>query len=195
MKAETKIRPGALSLLAACFILSALARAGDVVAALPQVRDDGFGNRIAPASERAGAPSEIPVSKLAAELRQQAERLRSREEVVARRESELELVEERLRAQLEEIERLRLDLRAEIGRAKTAADDDLRTLTAMYRAMKPKDAARIFNEMEPKFAAGFLGELGADAAGAILANMAPELAYAVSVHLVGRSLTDESGNE
>ena len=44
---EPTFRIGALAIVAAGFIASAILRAGEVVAALPEGNDDGFGNPIA----------------------------------------------------------------------------------------------------------------------------------------------------
>lgn len=76
-----------------------------------------------------------------------------------------------------------------INYASTAAEDDLKKLTAVYENMKPKSAAALFEEMSPEFSAGFLGRMRADAAAAILAGMSSERAYSVSVILAGRNAT------
>lgn len=191
MKFDPPVRSGALTVLAAGFLLSALLRAGNVVAGLPAVRDDGFANAVAPFTEGGGsnANGDAPGS-LVAELRRQAARLSDREGAVEARERALADAEARLRRQLGELEALRHAVAEEAGRARTAAADDVRQLAEIYQAMKPKQAGRIFDEMEPTFAAGFLGELRADGAAAILASMSPERAYAVSVLLAGRNAGD-----
>ncbi|MDT8343316.1 MAG: hypothetical protein RQ752_02675 [Thermohalobaculum sp.] len=188
MKPIPQTRSGALTVLAAGFMLSAALRAGDVVAGLPAIRDDGFGNRVAPADERPGAPPAAATGSLVSELQRQAARLNEREGALDARARELEAVEARLRSRLDELEGLRRALETEAAGARGAAAEDVRQLANVYQAMKPKEAGRIFDEMEPSFAAGFLGELRVESAASILSNMKPERAYAVSLLLAGRNL-------
>ena len=68
-----------------------------------------------------------------------------------------------------------------------AAEGDLDRLTAVYEAMKPSDAARLFAAMSSDFAAGFLGRMKPAAAAAILAGMPPDSAFAVSALIAGRN--------
>ena len=56
-------------------------------------------------------------------------------------------------------------------------------MAQMYGAMKPDQAAIIFNQMDPGFAAGFLRLLNSEQAGLIMANMESQQAYIVSVRL------------
>lgn len=63
------------------------------------------------------------------------------------------------------------------------ANQDLQHLAQMYGAMKPDQAAGIFNQMDAGFAAGFLRLIPSDQAGLILANMENEKAYIVSVKI------------
>lgn len=182
-------RTGALPVLAGCFILSALLRAGDVLAGLPAISDDGFGNRIARAVEQGGAaPVPADARTLAGELQRQAARLSARETEVEARARALEEAEATLRGRLDELEALRRALEAEVAGARDAAAGDVRQLVTVYETMKPKQAGRIFDEMDPSFAAGFLGELSSEQAAAILASMKPERAYALSLLLAGRNL-------
>jgi flagellar motility protein MotE (MotC chaperone) len=63
------------------------------------------------------------------------------------------------------------------------ANQDIQHLAQMYGAMKPDQAAGIFNQMDAGFAAGFLRLIPSDQAGLILANMENEKAYIVSVKI------------
>ncbi|OYW84184.1 MAG: hypothetical protein B7Z22_11160, partial [Hyphomonas sp. 32-62-5] len=64
-----------------------------------------------------------------------------------------------------------------------SSDQDIEHLARMYSAMKPDQAALIFNQMDAGFAAGFLRLMASDQAGLILANMEAQKAYLVSVKL------------
>lgn len=89
-----------------------------------------------------------------------------------------------------ELEQTRADLSALQATLETRwqdmqsfAGEDLIHLAQMYGAMKPDQAATIFNQMDPGFAAGFLRLLSSEEAGLIMANMESQQAYIVSVRL------------
>jgi len=69
----------------------------------------------------------------------------------------------------------------------TTSDNDVQHLAQMYRAMKPDQAASIFDQMDAGFAAGFLRLMPSDQAGLILARMQTNKAYIVSVKLASRN--------
>jgi flagellar motility protein MotE (MotC chaperone) len=191
-----RVRAGALSTLAACFFVSGLLRAGEVVAALPDRGDAGAGHVV----EQTQATGETPVEAnapdlgaLATELHRQRADLTIREAALDEREQLLEAIENRLRDRLAELTTARDKLAETAALVDDAAGKDVRHLAEMYRQMKPKQAGRIFNAMAPEFAAGFLGQIGADAAGLILASMEADKAYAVSLLLAGRNVGRDAG--
>jgi flagellar motility protein MotE (MotC chaperone) len=179
-------RGNALLVLALCFFGSALLRAGDVVAALPDRHRADAG----PAATGAGAPApdEPDAGTLVAELRQRRAALAEREAKLDERAQMLEMIEERLRDRLSELEAAQRKLEATAALVDDAAGKDVRHLVAMYEQMKPKQAGQIFNAMDPTFAAGFLGQMNAPSAALILANMDAEKAYSVSLLLAGRNV-------
>lgn len=186
---------GALIALASCFVLSALLRAGDVIAALPTSGDDGFGNPLAtPAQQQItsaepGEPDDTAEPRtLVAELREQRDRLNKRESVLRSREQTLKSLETRLNERLKEIRAARERLKDTAALVDDAAGKDVRRLAQMYQQMKPKQAGQIFNEMAPSFAAGFIAEMKPEAAALIMANMEAEKAYAVSLLIAGRNV-------
>ena len=173
----------ALAVLAAGFAVSAALRAGEVVAALPGLADDGFGKPVA----TDGAREAPAAGTLIADLREARAQVVERERALDERAQTLEAIEVRLRARLEELDRARRDLERTAAMVDGAASKDVRHLAAMYETMKPRQAAVIFDRMTPSFAAGFLGEMEADAAALVLANMEPDKAYAVSLLLATRN--------
>lgn len=190
---EPSIRIGALLVVAIGFIASALLRAGEVVAALPEGADDGFGNPIAQQVKPAppGSLAERTVvgpPELIAEIKELRERLDAREDALSKRELKLRILENRMKERLGEMREARERLAATAALVDDAAGKDVRRLADMYQQMKPKKAGEIFNEMAASFAAGFIAEMRPDAAALILANMEPEKAYAVSLLIAGRNL-------
>lgn len=177
--------PVALSVLAAGFALSAALRTGDVVAALPELADDGFGN---PVAQQTGPPAGETAESLIADLRVARTELVQREKKLDERAQTLEAIEARLRARLEELSKARQELEQTAALVEGAARKDVTHLAKMYETMKPKNAAQIFNRMTPSFAAGFLAEMEADAAALVMASMEPDKAYAVSLLLASRNV-------
>lgn len=190
---EPSIRIGALLVVAIGFVASAMLRAGEVVAALPESTDDGFGNPIAQRVQT--TPIEVPAARtivgppeLIAEIKELRKNLDSREEALSKRELKLRILESRMKERLEEMRQARERLAATAALVDDAAGKDIRRLAEMYQQMKPKQAGEIFNEMAASFAAGFIAEMRPDAAALILANMDAAKAYAVSLLIAGRNL-------
>lgn len=192
---EPTFRVGALVIVAAGFIVSAVLRAGEVVAALPEGTDDGFGNPIAqqqkPSKDGSTPKAEKVVvgpPELIAEIKSLREKLEAREDALSKREMKLRVLEKRMKERLTEMREARERLAATAALVDDAAGKDVRRLAEMYQQMKPKQAGQIFNEMAASFAAGFIAEMRPDAAALILANMEAPKAYAVSLLIAGRNL-------
>lgn len=194
------LRLGALVILGGCFALSAMLRAGHVVAEAKG--DDGFGNPLpkqATSEAQDGSNSATPKAggvmpqALLEEVRRQREALAAREAEVAARERELNGLGRQMQQRLDELRAARDNLAKTAALVDDAAGKDVRRLAEMYQQMKPKQAGQIFNEMAPSFAAGFIAEMRPDAAALVMANMDAEKAYAVSLLLAGRNIDRGSG--
>lgn len=85
--------------------------------------------------------------------------------------------------QANELEALHETLETRWAQMRETSDEDLLHLAKMYGAMKPSEAATIFDQMDPGFAAGFLKLMPSDQAGQVLAGMESGKAYIVSVKL------------
>ncbi len=192
-KRRSHVRVGALVVLACCFVVSALVRVGDVIAALPEseANSDYVNEPLDRESKTAGesaigavrAPKDV-----IAELRRQRELLNAREAELAAREHQLQAVDKRLTDRLEQLKAERKRLAATAATVHDAAGKDVRRLSEIYGTMKPKQAAQIFDKMAPSFAAGFLTEMRSGAAALIMANMEADKAYAVSLLIAGRNV-------
>ena len=192
---EPTFKVGALVIVAIGFIASAVLRAGEVVAALPEEIDDGYGNPIAQQQQPventdASKPERVVVGppELIAEVKSLREKLDAREDALSKRELKLRILEKRMKERLNDMRVARERLAATAALVDDAAGKDVRKLADMYQQMKPKHAGQIFNEMAPSFAAGFIAEMRPDAAALILANMEAPKAYAVSLLIAGRNL-------
>ncbi len=91
--------------------------------------------------------------------------------------------EQQLSTQTAELRALQATLDQKWQQIEAASSEDIRHLAQMYSAMKPDQAASIFNQMDPSFAAGFLRLIPSDQGGLILAGMETQKAYLVSVKL------------
>lgn len=191
------IRMGALTVLAIFFVVSALIRVGDVVAALPgsgkssEMVNQPAGKEAKEAETGPDKGTRGPTEVLA-ELKRQRALLDAREAGLAEREQQLNALKIRLKDRLEELKTERNRLAETAALVDDAAGKDVRRLAQMYGQMKPKQAALIFDRMAPSFASGFLSEMRPEAAALILQNMQPERAYAVSLMLAGRNVDKSS---
>ena len=102
-------------------------------------------------------------------------------------EIELKTLKLELTEQADELKLIQEELDERWQRMADTANQDLQHLAQMYAAMKPDQAAGIFNQMDPGFAAGFLRLIPSDQAGLILANMEGEKAYIVSVKIASKN--------
>ena len=171
---------GALYLLSVLLLASASLRIGtNVGQALAASEETG------PAAVPLNCPT--PPAALVEALSLREQRVRVQEAALAEKTAALALAEDVVTRRLAEFATAEDRLRATLSLADGAAERDLKQLTEVYQAMKPKEAAAIFAGMDPQFAAGFLGRMQPQAAAAILAGMPPDTAYAMSVLIAGRN--------
>lgn len=169
-------RPG-LTLLALCLLMAGALHSAQLVST---------------ALATPAAPGTPPVQEespadLVAALTAREEAVAQREAAVTKREQGLRETMARAETQLSELSAAETRLNALVGKLNSAAQSDVDQLTAVYAAMKPKEAAELFSEMAPEFAAGFLAAMPTDRAAAILSEIEPRLAYSFSVLLAGRN--------
>jgi len=112
-------------------------------------------------------------------VREREAQLEARAREIADRERALEAAQATYREQAARLDEAEKRLAETLALADTAADRDVARLVAVYEAMKPKDAAAIFESMDVTFAAGFLARMKRDAAA--------EKAYSISVVMAGRN--------
>jgi flagellar motility protein MotE (MotC chaperone) len=173
---------GALVILALLFACSGALRMGaGVGVALAGGPESSSGSSVAPLN----CPE--PPLALAEALTKRADQVATQEAAVADRMAALSLAESAIDARLAEMAAVEAKLSATLSLADGAAEDDLARLTAVYEAMKPKDASALFETMAPEFAAGFLGRMRPEAAAAVMTGLSPKAAYGISVLLAGRN--------
>ncbi len=120
---------------------------------------------------------------LSAQLAADQARLEDESDKITARELELQAWAAELEQTRDDLTALQATLETRWQDMQAFASEDLNHLAQMYGAMKPDQAATIFNQMDPGFAAGFLRLLNSEQAGLIMANMESQQAYIVSVRL------------
>ncbi|MDF2142003.1 hypothetical protein [Paenirhodobacter sp. CAU 1674] len=154
---------------------------------------DGAGLAFARASSAAQEPqgnectTDAGVMALLDEVQRREQRVIEREGLMTDRTQALQLAEKRMEERLAALRAAEDELAKTVSIAEKAADEDVARLVTLYENMKPKDAARLFEEMAPEFAAGFMARMRPDAAAAIMAGVDPKVAYTISVLMAGRN--------
>lgn len=174
---------GALVVLALLFASSGALRMGAGVGAAMASGPETDMTAVADSPLNCPAP---PLA-LAEALSERDDHVTQQEAALADRMAALALAESAMQARMTEMIAVEAKLAQTLSLADGAAEDDLSRLTAVYEAMKPKDASALFETMAPEFAAGFLGRMRADAAAAVMTGLSPKAAYGISVLLAGRN--------
>jgi flagellar motility protein MotE (MotC chaperone) len=138
--------------------------------------------KAAPAAE--GPP---PVSEsekaLLQELRQRRKELEAKADAIAAREAVLAAAEQKLGTRVSELQALQKRLEGLDAAQKQKEDAGWQGLVKLYEAMKPKDAATIFNELAMPVLLQVLDRMKDVKAAAVLAAMSPDKARDVTAEL------------
>lgn len=129
-----------------------------------------------------GQPDPVEES-MAAALRARREALDQRERNLATREALMATVEQRLTARASELLSLQRDGEAEEAAARLRAESSWATLAKLYEAMRPRDAAEIFNELDMPILVQVVNRMNERRAAPVLAAMTPERARQVTAEL------------
>jgi flagellar motility protein MotE (MotC chaperone) len=142
----------------------------------------------APAPQRTAAvqPEPIPEEMLAA-IERERELLAVQKNALAQRASEVELSLEKLEIETARLSALKQEVETLLRRVEQAHTDDVDRLVALYRNMKPKDAANIMNDLDIEVTVLVMGAMGERDAAQILAQLNPVRARAISKIILERS--------
>lgn len=136
---------------------------------VPASRPSAEGAQAAPA-----APAEPPESALAAALRARREALDERERALTAREAVLGATERRLAARVAELGALQCAFEAQERSAREREAANWLTLAKLYEAMRPREAAAVFNELDMPILVQVVNRMGERKAAPILGAMQPE---------------------
>lgn len=128
-------------------------------------------------SEDAGAPAVTDAEKVVLlELRQRRQELDARDAALAARESLLAATEQKLVARVSELQALQKKLEALETARKEREDASWQGLVKLYEAMKPREAATIFNDLEMPVLLQVVDRMKDAKAALVLAAMQPDKA-------------------
>ncbi|MBS0472949.1 MAG: hypothetical protein JSR60_17900 [Proteobacteria bacterium] len=132
--------------------------------------DDGTG----------GSPAEADVMSGLAQRRAE---LDARERALTMRENLLKAGEARVDQKVVALKQLQGDITALLAKRDQAQDDQIKSLIKTYSAMKPKDAARIFNTLNDDVLVPVAKGMKSDVLAPVLAAMYPDAAQKLTVKL------------
>lgn len=150
-------------------------QAGVPAPASPQFVDPGASPTIS-AAER----------QLLEDLRARRLTLDAREQEIAQREAVLSAAERRLSQRVEELTAMQTRLEALDRAAREREEANWVNLVRIYENMRPRDAARIFNELEMSVLLEVVARMKQRTVAPILAGMEPDRAQRVTTELAGR---------
>ncbi|WP_333672241.1 magnesium transporter MgtE N-terminal domain-containing protein [Elioraea tepidiphila] len=139
----------------------------------------------APTAPRFAQPSAAEMTVLE-DLRARRLALEERERTIAEREAVVVAAERRLAERIEELQQLQQRLEALDQAARERTDAGWRGLVKIYETMRPRDAARIFNELEMPVLIEVVERMRERNAAPILAGMNPDKAKALTAELAQR---------
>lgn len=113
--------------------------------------------------------------------------LDQREREMLLRENLLKVAEDKVEARISELKAIEARIESELKRQDEERKAQHDRLVQMYTAMKPKDAATIFNRMNLEVLTALASEMSPRAVSAILAEMEPAMAQRLTQELASRS--------
>jgi len=119
-------------------------------------------------------------------LSQRREELEKRAREIDEREVLLKAAEQRIEQRIDELESLQSSIESLLVQHDEQTDAQMQSLVKIYESMKPKDAARIFEELDMEVLLDVIERMKERKTAPILAKMNPERAKAVTLELAQR---------
>jgi flagellar motility protein MotE (MotC chaperone) len=124
-------------------------------------------------------------------LQQRRKQLDQRTRDIEMRESLLKAAEKRVEARVKELKELEEKVKAATGTREKTQKQHFESLVAMYEAMRPKDASRIFDRLDINILVEVATGMKARSMSAILAQMTPEAAERLTIELANRAAAND----
>ena len=132
--------------------------------------------------------AEVELLQALAERREEIER---RARVVDEREALLQAAERRIEEKVVELKTLQGRIEALLKQHEAQTEEQYRSLVKIYSNMKPKDAARIFEELDMDVLLPVVERMKERKTAPILAKMNPDKAKSITTELAQRRLLNE----
>lgn len=140
--------------------------------------------------QRIFSPAEIQVLQSLARRREEIEK---REQKLDAQEALLKAAEQEVDRKIAELNKLRSELEALLGKQQTMEDERILSLVKIYENMKPKEAAAIFNTLDMDVLLAVIGKMSERRSSPIIANMQTDRARLVTIRLAEqRKLPEET---
>ncbi len=142
---------------------------------------DGAGDPVGAIEPSIDVSDVSPVQiELLESLAARREELEARARELDMREKVLSATEQRVDENIAELKRLQASVEKLIGQFDEREEARIKSLVTIYEKMRPKDAARIFNELDMTTSLAVLKRMREGKAAAIIARMSAEKAMAVT---------------
>lgn len=111
------------------------------------------------------------------------DQLDAREKTLSQKQAVLQATEQRIDQKIREMEKMRTELQSIVSQVTEQRLAEIENLVKIYEAMKPKEAARIFQALDMPILLGVLRQMKPARSAPILAEMDPEKAKEVTTAL------------
>ena len=129
------------------------------------------------------SPSEIEVLQKLSDRRAALDR---RAQDMAQQEVVLKAAEQRVDEKVAKLKSMETEIGGIVDQKEKESDERMKGLVKIYETMKPREAARIFEELDTQAVLGVLGQMKEQKAAPILAAMDPAKAKTVTAALIAR---------
>lgn len=124
--------------------------------------------------------------ELLQELSRRREELDQREQTLVQKEGLLAAAEQRIDKKIAELDTIRSDIEALIKKYDEQEEAEVQRLVKIYEAMKPKDAARIFDQLDMNILLQVVERMAERRVAPILADMSPKRAHELTAEIATR---------
>ena len=119
-------------------------------------------------------------------LSERRKELDARERAIEQREGLLAAAEHRIESKIEELKSIKTEIEGLIKKYDEQEEQQVAGLVKIYETMKPKDAARIFNELDMDVLLEVFGRMKASKTAPVLADMDPLRAKEITTRIAER---------
>ena len=133
-----------------------------------------------------GQTTSVSEVEVLTSLSKRRSELDARESQIQVQANVLAATEARMDAKIAQLKALQAQINGLLGQRDQAQEKQMASLVKTYSAMKPKDAARIFDSLDDAVLVPVAQQMKSDVLAPVLAAMSPEQAQKLTVKLAGR---------